>query len=70
MDDEEKKLILEAIDETANELWDEFDTDKSGYLERDEFKNFCLKMSDALGIKAKKDSEETSWESLISNFII
>lgn len=60
MDDEQKQAILEAIKDTADDLWVEFDTDNSGYLEKDEFKNFCLQMSDALNIKKAGDDNSKS----------
>ena len=63
LDDEQRKAILEAIDDTADDLWEEFDTDKSSFLERDEFKKFCLKMSDALAIK--KITEEVVDEMIV-----
>ena len=63
--DEEQKAILEAINDTADDLWDEFDNDKSGYLEREEFKRFCLKMSDALNIHKDKITEKIVDEMII-----
>ncbi|CAI2384919.1 unnamed protein product [Moneuplotes crassus] len=61
--DSETEVILQAINDTAEDIWKEFDADESGFLEREEFKNFCLKMSDALNLK--KITEEVIDEMII-----
>ena len=38
MDEDEKKVLMEAITDTVDDLWGEFDSDNSGFLEREEFK--------------------------------
>ena len=61
--DSETEVILQAINDTAEDIWKEFDEDESGYLEREEFRKFCLKMSDALNLK--KITEEVIDEMII-----
>mmetsp|Transcript_22731 Transcript_22731/g.20213 ORF Transcript_22731/g.20213 Transcript_22731/m.20213 type:complete len:91 (-) Transcript_22731:49-321(-) len=61
--DPETEAILEAINETATDIWKEFDEDDSGFLEREEFRKFCLKMADALNLN--KITEEVVDEMIV-----
>ena len=49
--DDQMENLLEAVEDTINSYWDKYDTDKSGFLEKEEFKNFLSEMYDSQLIK-------------------